>query len=65
MITCFVLNVFVMVGLRQTMDYANRKRDREQGTRAHQLEAEIVEGNVAELQIDETDWENKEMRYEL
>ena len=47
----------------------NKKKDREYGAIINETQVtesgDIVEGTIEELQIDETDWKNKAMRYSL
>lgn len=62
MIACFVLNIAIVLALRQIMAHANKKRDAEHGA-ANVLSAEVAEDALA--QLDETDWQNKDIRYSL
>ena len=62
MIACFVLNIAIILSLRQIMAFTNRKRDREFGA-SDVLTGE--EGEDALAQLDETDWQNKSIRYSL
>ena len=62
MIACFVLNITIVLALRQIMAFANKKRDAEYGA------ADVVTGEDGEdalAQLDETDWQNKSIRYSL
>ena len=62
MIACFVLNIAIVLALRQVMAFANKKRDAEYGT------VDVLGGEGAEdtlAQLDETDWQNKSIRYSL
>jgi hypothetical protein len=47
----------------------NKKKDRSYGAAINEIQVreggDIVKGTVEELQIDETDWKNKDMRYLL
>ena len=69
MIACFALSVAITLVLRQTMVYMNKKKDRSYGAAINEIQVieggDIVKGTVEELQIDETDWNNKDMRYLL
>lgn len=62
MIACFVINIAIVLALRQIMAVANKRRDAEYGT-ADVLTAESAEDALA--QLDETDWQNKSIRYSL
>ncbi|KEF53541.1 uncharacterized protein A1O9_10516 [Exophiala aquamarina CBS 119918] len=62
MITCFVLNIAIVLTMRQIMALWNKKRDQELDS-ADVLNAESAEDVLVEL--DETDWENKTIRYSL
>lgn len=62
MIACFVLNIAIIIALRQIMAYANKRRNAEYGA-ADILTAEGAEDALA--QLDETDWQNKTIRYSL
>ncbi|KAL2417683.1 putative transporter [Exophiala dermatitidis] len=62
MIACFVLNIAIVLAIRQIMAWWNKKRDREMGS-ANILNAESAEDVLVAL--DETDWENKAIRYSL
>lgn len=62
MIACFVLNIVIIITMRQIMAWWNKKRDQELGP-TNVLNAESAEDVLVEL--DETDWENKAIRYSL
>lgn len=62
MVACFVLNIAIVLALRQIMAFANKRRDAEYGT-ANVLTAEGTEDVLASL--DETDGQNKSIRYSL
>lgn len=62
MIACFVLNIVIIITMRQIMAWWNKKRDQELGF-TNVLNAESAEDVLVEL--DETDWENKAIRYSL
>lgn len=62
MIACFVLNIVIIITMRQIMAWWNKKRDQELGF-TNVLNAESAEDILVEL--DETDWENKAIRYSL
>ncbi|EKD15036.1 uncharacterized protein L3040_003764 [Drepanopeziza brunnea f. sp. 'multigermtubi'] len=67
MVACFVLNPVLVMVLRQVMDFTNKKRDREAAgtdTLSRENVAE-TEGALAQIELDETDWQNKRIRYEL
>ena len=59
MIACFVLNIAIVLALRQIMAFANKRRDAEYGL-ADVLTAEGAEDALP--QLDETDWQNKSIR---
>lgn len=60
MIACFVLNVVIIISMRQIMARWNTKREQSTGN-----VAEASEDALAMLALDETDWENKAIRYSL
>lgn len=62
MIACFVLNITIVMALRQIMATANKKRDAEHGS-ADILSAEDAEDALVHL--DETDFQNKNIRYSV
>lgn len=62
MIACFVLNITIVMMLRQIMAMANKKREVEYGS-ADVLSAEG--GEDALMHVDETDFQNKSIRYSL
>lgn len=64
MIACFVLNFTIIMIMRQLMAKWNKKRDQEHGVEASSDE-QAVEDSAAQLDLDETDWENKNIRYSL
>ncbi|KAJ4144316.1 hypothetical protein LMH87_003206 [Akanthomyces muscarius] len=64
MIACFVLNITIVLAMRQLMAFWNKKRDREFGTEAHSAGL-AVEEVVSQGVADETDWKNKHIRYSL
>ncbi|KAJ6085393.1 major facilitator superfamily domain-containing protein [Penicillium canescens] len=64
MIACFVLNVMIIIIMRQLMARWNKKRDQESGTEASSS-GQAVEDSAVQLDLDETDWENKSIRYSL
>ena len=63
MISCFALAIVAIIFLRQIMDFVNKKRDRANG-QVSAPENGMV-GQVSDLMLDETDWENQAMRYQL
>ncbi|KAK5400839.1 hypothetical protein LTR06_011191 [Exophiala xenobiotica] len=58
----FVLNIVIILTMRQTVAWWNEKRDQELGS-VEVLSAESAEDVLVEL--DETNWENKSIRYSL
>ncbi|KAH8689921.1 major facilitator superfamily domain-containing protein [Talaromyces proteolyticus] len=64
MIACFVLNVTIIIVMRQLMARWNKKRDQEFGAETSSS-GQAVEDIAAQLGLDETDWENKSIRYSL
>jgi MFS transporter, ACS family, allantoate permease len=66
MIACFVLNVTIIIVMRQLMARWNKKRDQEFGAETS-TRRQALEGNATQLNLnlDETDWENKSIRYSL
>ncbi|KAL1871015.1 hypothetical protein Plec18167_007323 [Paecilomyces lecythidis] len=64
MIACFVLNIAIIMIIRQLMAWWNTKRDRELGT-SNIVIGEGGEDAPAQLELDETDWQNKSIRYSL
>lgn len=64
MIACFVLNVTIVMIMRQLMARWNKKRNREQGAEISS-DGQAVEDSAAQLHLDETDWQNKSIRYSL
>ncbi|GAM43986.1 hypothetical protein TCE0_060r19239 [Talaromyces pinophilus] len=66
MIACFVLNVTIIIVMRQLMARWNKKRDQEFGAETS-TSGQALEGNATQLNLnlDETDWENKSIRYSL
>lgn len=63
MIACFVLNMAIVLTMRELMAYWNRKRDREMGLE----NITTADGDAAleQVELDETDWRNKHIRYSL
>ncbi|CAI7631087.1 unnamed protein product [Penicillium pancosmium] len=64
MIACFVLNFTIIMIMRQLMAKWNKKRDQEHGVETSSDE-QAIEASAAQLDLDETDWENKYIRYSL
>ncbi|KAJ9482476.1 hypothetical protein VN97_g10948 [Penicillium thymicola] len=64
MIACFVLNVAIIMIMRQLMARWNKRRDQRLGAEAS-LSGQAIEDNAAQIDLDETDWENKSIRYFL
>ncbi|KAF4772040.1 hypothetical protein HAV15_011099 [Penicillium sp. str.  len=64
MIACFVLNVAIIMIMRQLMARWNKRRDQRFGAEAS-LSGQAIEDNAAQIDLDETDWENKSIRYFL
>lgn len=64
MIACFVLNGVIISIMRQLMARWNSKRDQEFGAEASSG-GQVVEDSANQLSLDETDWENKSIRYSL
>lgn len=64
MIACFVLNIAITMTMRQLMARWNRKRDQELEN-ADIRTGETAEDGLARLGLDETDWQNKDIRYSL
>lgn len=64
MIACFVLNVAIVLTMRQLMAWWNQKRDQEMGD-DNIMMGEAAENAYEMLELDETDWENKNIRYSL
>ncbi|KAK5557124.1 hypothetical protein LTR46_004935 [Exophiala xenobiotica] len=64
MIACFVLNIVIVLAMRQIMAWWNRKRDQEMD-RDNIMIGEHPEDALEQLELDETDWENKNIRYSL
>ncbi|KAJ5765471.1 major facilitator superfamily domain-containing protein [Penicillium odoratum] len=64
MIACFVLNVAIIMIMRQLMERWNKRRDQEFGAGAS-LSGQAIEDSAAQIDLDETDWENKSIRYSL
>lgn len=50
--------------MRQLMAKWNKKRDQEYGAEAGS-DGQAVEDGAAQPELDETDWENKSIRYSL
>jgi hypothetical protein len=69
MIASFALCVAIPLVLRQSMVLMNKKKDRNHGAStndtSHTDSGDVNEFTVEQLQIDETDWKNKEMKYSL
>lgn len=64
MIACFVLNVAIIMIMRQLMARWNKRRDQRFGAEAS-LSGQAIEDSAAPIDLDETDWENKSIRYSL
>ncbi|KAJ5261609.1 major facilitator superfamily domain-containing protein [Penicillium chrysogenum] len=64
MIACFVLNITIILVMRQLMAKWNKKRDQEHGAEVSS-DGQAVEDGAAQPELDETDWENKSIRYSL
>ncbi|RMZ85216.1 hypothetical protein DV738_g460, partial [Chaetothyriales sp. CBS 135597] len=65
MVACFCGNIAIIMTIRQIMAFANRKRDREYG-RPRSSFSEAAGGEELDLEeLDETDWQNKSIRYAL
>ena len=64
MIACFVLNIAIILTMRQLMAWWNRKRDEEVG-HDNIIMGEAAEDSLVQLELDETDWQNKSIRYSL
>ncbi|KAL6249305.1 hypothetical protein RBB50_003158 [Rhinocladiella similis] len=64
MIACFVLNIAIILTMRQLMAWWNRKRDQERG-HDNVMTGEAAENAFEQLELDETDWQNKNIRYSL
>lgn len=64
MIACFVLNIVIVLTMRQIMAWWNKKRDQELG-RDNIMMGEHAEDAFEQLELDETDWQNKNIRYSL
>lgn len=64
MISCFILNATIIIIMRQLMAKWNKKRNQEFGAETGSS-GQAVEDSAAQLDLDETDWENKSIRYSL
>ena len=64
MIACFVLNIAIILTMRQLMAWWNRKRDNEMG-HENIIVGEAAENSFEQLELDETDWQNNSIRYSL
>ncbi len=64
MIACFVLNIAIVLTMRQLMAWWNRKREQEMG-HDNIMMGEAAENAFEQLELDETDWQNKNIRYSL
>lgn len=64
MIACFVLNIAIILTMRQLMAWWNGKRDQERG-QDNIVMGEAAENAFEQLELDETDWQNKNIRYSL
>ncbi|OQV01244.1 hypothetical protein CLAIMM_06635 isoform 1 [Cladophialophora immunda] len=65
MIACFVLNIAIVLAMRQLMAWWNRKRDQEMGQEGIVMRGEAAADALEQLELDETDWQNKQIRYSL
>lgn len=63
MIACFVLNIVIVIALRQLMARWNKKRNQEAGIGLNDINPEANRDTT--LDFDETDWGNKDIRYSL
>jgi hypothetical protein len=63
MVACYVLNIVIVISMRQIMARWNRQRNQQHGAEA------VPNGHILEhagqADLDETDWENQEIRYSL
>ena len=64
MLACFVLNIVIIIIMRQLMARWNTKRDQRYGVETV-TGGQAVEDNATQINLDETDWENKSIRYSL
>ncbi|KAK5027863.1 hypothetical protein LTS07_006738 [Exophiala sideris] len=64
MIACFVLNIVIILTMRQIMAAWNKKRSQGMG-QENILMGDEAEDALAQLELDETDWQNKNIRYSL
>ncbi|KAF5573951.1 DAL5-Allantoate ureidosuccinate permease [Fusarium pseudoanthophilum] len=63
MVACYVLNIVIVASMRQIMARWNKQRNQQHGAEA------VSNGHILEhagqADLDETDWENQEIRYSL
>ncbi|RMD41179.1 hypothetical protein DV735_g3944, partial [Chaetothyriales sp. CBS 134920] len=65
MVACFAMNIVIIISIRQIMAYVNHKRDREYGRIGSSFSAEAGGEELDLEELDETDWQNKAIRYSL
>ncbi|KAF5703588.1 DAL5-Allantoate ureidosuccinate permease [Fusarium globosum] len=61
MVACFVLNITIIISMRQIMAKWNNQRDQEYGPKP--VSNGLILEHGRQVDLDETDWENKDIRY--
>ncbi|CCT65215.1 related to DAL5-Allantoate and ureidosuccinate permease [Fusarium fujikuroi IMI 58289] len=61
MVACFVLNIAIIISMRQIMAKWNNQRNQEYGPKP--VSDGLILEHGRQVDLDETDWENKDIRY--
>ncbi|KAG4274469.1 hypothetical protein FPRO04_09427 [Fusarium proliferatum] len=61
MVACFVLNIAIIISMRQIMAKWNNQRNQEYGPKP--VSNGLILEHGRQVDLDETDWENKDIRY--